>query len=82
MCVTLMYFSDFRNVFISINVSRRRSTVSVSCLTADTCLTADQGITSSIPAPPYNFMEIGHEIISMSILLENMIILSLNTVIH
>ena len=42
---------------------------SVMCLTADTCLTADPGVASSIPVPSFTFVEIDHEIISMAILL-------------
>ena len=42
---------------------------SVTCLAADTCLTADPGITSSIPARSHTFMETDHEIISTFILL-------------
>ena len=42
---------------------------SVACLTADTCLTTDPGVTSSIPARSHTFMEIDHEIISKTILL-------------
>ena len=38
------------------------------CLTADTCLTADPGVASLIPAWFHTFMEIDHEIISMTIL--------------
>ena len=38
------------------------------CLTADTCLTADPGVVSSIPAWSYTFTEIDHEIISTAIL--------------
>ena len=34
-----------------------------------TCLTADPGVASSIPARSHTFMEIDHEIISMAILL-------------
>ena len=34
-----------------------------------TCLTADPGVASLIPARPHNFMEIDHEVISMIILL-------------
>ena len=39
------------------------------CLTADTCLTADPGVASSIPAWYHTFMEIDHEIISTAVLL-------------
>ena len=42
---------------------------SVTCLTADMCLTADPGVASSIPAQSHTFAEIDHEIISMAILL-------------
>ena len=38
------------------------------CLTPDTCLTADPGVASLIPAQFHTFMEIGHEIISTTIL--------------
>ena len=41
----------------------------VACLTADTCLTADSGVASLIPAQSHTFVEIDHEIISMAILL-------------
>ena len=34
------------------------------CLTADTCLTADPGVASLIPARSNPFTEINHEIIS------------------
>ena len=46
-----------------------RSLQSVKFLAADTCLTADPGVTSSIPAPSRTFVEIDHEIISTVILL-------------
>ena len=42
---------------------------SVMCLATDACLTADPGVTSSIPARYYTFVEIDHEIISTVILL-------------
>ena len=42
---------------------------SVTCLTAYTCLTADPGVVSLIPARSHTFVEIDHEIISMAILL-------------
>ena len=35
------------------------------------CLTADPGVISSIPARSHTFLEIDHEIISMTILLPN-----------
>ena len=41
----------------------------VTCLTVDTCLTADPGVASSIPARSHTFAEIDHERISTAILL-------------
>ena len=41
----------------------------VTCLTVDKCLTADPGVTRSIPAQSNMLVEIDHEIISMAILL-------------
>ena len=46
-----------------------RSAVGVTCLTVDTCLTADSGVASLIPAGSHIFVEIDHEIISTVILL-------------
>ena len=42
---------------------------SVTCLTADTCLTAGPGVTSLISARSHTLVEIDHEIISTAILL-------------
>ena len=42
---------------------------SVMCLAADTCLTADPGVGSFIPAWSHTLVEIDHEIISKVILL-------------
>ena len=42
---------------------------SVTCLATDVSLTADTGVTGSIPARSPTFVEIDHEIISMFILL-------------
>ena len=42
---------------------------SVTCLATDACLTADPGVSSSIPARYHTFVEIDHEIISTVILL-------------
>ena len=39
------------------------------CLTANTCLPADPGVASSIPARFHTYVEIDHEIISTAILL-------------
>ena len=41
----------------------------VTCLTTDTCLTADLAVASSIPAWSHTFVEIDHELISTAILL-------------
>ena len=41
---------------------------SVTCLATDASLTADLGVTSSIPARSHTFVEIDHEIISTVIL--------------
>ena len=43
----------------------------VTCLATDACLTADPGVTSSIPARSHTFVEIDHEINSMIILLHS-----------
>ena len=37
---------------------------SITCLAADTCLTADPGVTGLIPAWSHTFKEIDHEIFS------------------
>ena len=42
---------------------------SVTCLATEACLTADPGVTSSILDRSHTFMKIGHEIISVVILL-------------
>ena len=42
---------------------------SVMCLATEACLTADPGVTSSILVRSHTFMEIGHKIISVVILL-------------
>ena len=44
---------------------------SVTCLTTDARLTADPVVTSSFPARSHTFVEIGHEFISMVILLSS-----------
>ena len=41
----------------------------VTCLAADTCLTANPGVASLIPVWSHTFVEIDHEIISTVILL-------------
>ena len=42
---------------------------SVTCLATDSCLIADPGVASLIPARSHTFVEIDHEIISTVILL-------------
>ena len=42
---------------------------SVTCLATEACLTADPGVASLILVRSHTFMEIGHEIISVVILL-------------
>ena len=42
---------------------------SVTCRTADTCLTADPGVASLLPGCSHTFAEIDHEIVSTAILL-------------
>ena len=42
---------------------------SVTCLATESCLTADPGVTSAIPAYSRTFVEIDHEIVSTVILL-------------
>ena len=44
---------------------------SVTCLASDAYLTADPGVTSSMPARSHTFMEIDHEIISTVIFLSS-----------
>ena len=43
--------------------------INILCLTADTCLTADPGVVSLIPARSHSCIEIDHEITSTAILL-------------
>ena len=47
---------------VNINVPGRIAQ-SVTCLATDACLTADQGVASSIPVRPHTFVEIHHEMI-------------------
>ena len=47
----------------------RRVVLSVICMVTDACLTADQGVASSVPAQPHTFVENDHEIIYMVIIL-------------
>ena len=46
---------------------------SVTCLATGACLTADPGVTSSIPVLSHTFVEIDHEMISTVILLLSLI---------
>ena len=50
-------------------ITSGRVAQSVICLATDASLTADQGVTSSIPAWSHTFVEIDYEIISTVILL-------------
>ena len=45
------------------NIWPGRIAQSVTCLATDACLTADQGVASSIPVRPHTFVEIDHEMI-------------------
>ena len=42
---------------------------SETCMNTDSCLTADPGVPSSLPARSHTFIEYDHKIISMAILL-------------
>ena len=53
---------------IHMHILPGRVAQSVTCLATDACLTADPGVTSSIPARYHTFVEIDHEIISTVIL--------------
>ena len=58
-----------RSVECTCSSHRCQIAQSVTCLTADTCLSADSGVTSCIPAWFHTFVEIDHEMISTVILL-------------
>ena len=58
-CILSHYDEDLRSLIAQ----------SVICLTADTCLSADLGIASSILPLSHTFLEIDHEIMSTAILL-------------
>ena len=59
---------ETQNFFHALRVQGRVAQ-SVTCLATDASLTADPGVTSSIPARSHTFVEIDHEIISTVILL-------------
>ena len=61
-CTSLYAADDLKQTIFS-------AAQSVSCLTADMCLTADPGVPSSIAARSNTFVETDHEIISTAILL-------------
>ena len=61
--------SNVQIVLHALAVVPGRVAQSVTCLATDTCLTADPGVASSIPARYHTFVEIDHEIISTVILL-------------
>ena len=52
-------------------LSQGRVAQVATCLTADTCLTSDPGVASSIPTQSHTFTKIDHEIISTAILLHS-----------
>ena len=55
--------------YLSQRCEQDRVVQSVTCLTADVCLTADPGVANSIPVRSNTFAEIDQEIISMANLL-------------
>ena len=55
--------------FLNAYIIPDRVAQSVTCLATDSCLTADPGVASSIPAWYHTFVEIDHEIVSTVILL-------------
>ena len=57
-------FTCRKSIFPS---SCHKKAQSVTCLTTDARVTADPGVTSSIPAWSHTFVEIDHEFISMII---------------
>ena len=61
----------FTTTFLPVSRMKMRGPVAqlVTCLATDTCLTADPGVASLIPARNHTFVEMGHEIISTVILL-------------
>ena len=60
---------NYGSVTMSKNALPNRVAQSVTCLATDACLTADPGVSSSIPARSHTFVEIDHEIIITVILL-------------
>ena len=64
MLILIRWLQCFQNRIYSSRIAQ-----SLTCLTADMCLTADPGVTSLIPARYYTFVEIYHEICSTVILL-------------
>ena len=73
--VLLNFFHVYRtNLLLQIHFCDKahvpgRIAQSVTSLATDASLTADPGVTSSIPAQSHSFLEIDHEIISTVILL-------------
>ena len=61
--------SPYLNIHAQLSSGLGHVVQSVTCLATDASLTADPGVPSLIPARSHNFVEIGHEIISMVILL-------------
>ena len=68
--VTIPYlsFNYLHNHNLLFSILPGRVAQPVKCLATDASLTADPGVTSSIPACSYTFMEIDHELISTVIL--------------
>ena len=67
-----MCLAQGHNALMPVRLTRNppgRVAQSVTCLATDACLTADPGVTSSIPAGYHTFVEIDREIISTVILL-------------
>ena len=61
--------NDRSYIFVYLVPFKHDFAQSVTCLATDACLTANQGVASSIPAWSHTFVEIDHEIISTVILL-------------
>ena len=63
------WLGQVRKILLFNNGAPGHVAQSITCLATDVCLTADPGVTSSIPARSHTFVEMDHEIISMVILL-------------
>ena len=65
----LQKITHFHTLGLTLSHALDRIAQPVTCLTDDTCLTADPGVASLILARSHTFTEIDHEIKSMAILL-------------